>query len=582
MGSIFDANSYIDAVAFVEQASDPATIATRWLLYPKSDGMYQKSPAGTALRLLTTADVPGSGAAPADATYITQTPNSGLSNEQALSTLATGAMQVTTATGVVSSRPNGVTSTATAAGTTTLTAASEQTQVFTGTTTQTCVLPDATTLAVGWIFRIRNTSTGAVTVNANGGGLVVTLAASQEALFICTDIGSAAGTWSMSAVPPTGAFTTLSAFTTGSFPFTMTSDGSSSGFANAAYNGSGTATNNDPRVLFRRAQGSYNSPSAVVNNDRLGAFNWQGWDGDEFYTAAAIFAFVNGTVANDSVPARMTFELIRAAGATSRSEYMGFKGTETVFNDGSADIDFRVESDGNANAFVVDAGTDRVGIGKSSPATVLDVLLTDSGTNAVVNVLTVGHNGGTPTTNFGTGMLLQGESSTTNAQDMARWRTFWDVATHASRSATAVLSVFTSAGETDVLTLTSTGVNLSDLLLQRPVLKDYGEATSSHGNMGSTETFDLTDGNVQTGTLNADCIFTFSNPAASGTYCSLTLYITQDGTGGWNITYPASVDWGNGTPPTLSTTPGALNRLFFDTIDGGTTWNGFLAGKDFA
>lgn len=41
--------------------------------------------------------------APNDATYITQTPSDGLSNEQALSALATGLMQVTTATGVVSS-----------------------------------------------------------------------------------------------------------------------------------------------------------------------------------------------------------------------------------------------------------------------------------------------------------------------------------------------------------------------------------------------------------------------------------------------------------------------------------------------
>lgn len=43
------------------------------------------------------------GSAPADATYITQTANSGLSAEQALSSLATGLMQVTTATGVISS-----------------------------------------------------------------------------------------------------------------------------------------------------------------------------------------------------------------------------------------------------------------------------------------------------------------------------------------------------------------------------------------------------------------------------------------------------------------------------------------------
>lgn len=46
----------------------------------------------------------GTGAnAPASATYITQTANSGLSAEQALSSLATGLMQVTTTTGVVSS-----------------------------------------------------------------------------------------------------------------------------------------------------------------------------------------------------------------------------------------------------------------------------------------------------------------------------------------------------------------------------------------------------------------------------------------------------------------------------------------------
>lgn len=43
------------------------------------------------------------GGAPTDATYITQTPNGTLSNEQALSALATGLMKVTTATGVISS-----------------------------------------------------------------------------------------------------------------------------------------------------------------------------------------------------------------------------------------------------------------------------------------------------------------------------------------------------------------------------------------------------------------------------------------------------------------------------------------------
>jgi hypothetical protein len=46
---------------------------------------------------------------------------------------------------------------------------------------------------------------------------------------------------------------------------------------------------------------------------------------------------------------------------------MAFLTTETVFNDPSNDIDFRVESDGNANMLFVEGGTNRVGVGLSSP-----------------------------------------------------------------------------------------------------------------------------------------------------------------------------------------------------------------------
>lgn len=48
-----------------------------------------------------------SGGAPTDATYITQTPNGSLSAEQALSSLSTGLMKVTTTTGVISTATAG-------------------------------------------------------------------------------------------------------------------------------------------------------------------------------------------------------------------------------------------------------------------------------------------------------------------------------------------------------------------------------------------------------------------------------------------------------------------------------------------
>lgn len=95
----------------------------------------------------------------------------------------------------------GVASTATAAGTTTLTKDSQTNQTFTGSTTQTVVLPNATTLPVGRRFYITNRSTGSVTVNFNGGSLARTLIAGDQATFIVKTNGTSAGTWDISTIP---------------------------------------------------------------------------------------------------------------------------------------------------------------------------------------------------------------------------------------------------------------------------------------------------------------------------------------------------------------------------------------------
>lgn len=85
--------------------------------------------------------------------------------------------------------------TPTAGTTTTLTVSSAKTQQFTGSSTQTVVLPNATTLTVGHQFIVMNRSSGAVTVNMNGGSLLQTLAASSFAIFTLINNGTAAGTW---------------------------------------------------------------------------------------------------------------------------------------------------------------------------------------------------------------------------------------------------------------------------------------------------------------------------------------------------------------------------------------------------
>jgi hypothetical protein len=52
---------------------------------------------------------------------------------------------------------------------------------------------------------------------------------------------------------------------------------------------------------------------------------------------------------------------------------VNLNGGAFTFNEASADLDFRIESNGNANAFFVDAGNDRIGIFNASPSVALDV-----------------------------------------------------------------------------------------------------------------------------------------------------------------------------------------------------------------
>lgn len=83
----------------------------------------------------------------------------------------------------------GYTSTATAAATTTLTNTSSYYQQFTGSTTQTVVLPVTSTLITGWTFHIVNNSTGNLTVNSSGGNAVIVVIPGTTAMVTC--IGTA-------------------------------------------------------------------------------------------------------------------------------------------------------------------------------------------------------------------------------------------------------------------------------------------------------------------------------------------------------------------------------------------------------
>ena len=124
----------------------------------------------------------------------------------------------------------------------------------------------------------------------------------------------------------------------------------------------------------------------------------------------------------------------------------------------------------------------------------------------------------------------------------------------------------------------SSVTNFVDKVIQRPVVKDYGETVNAIGAIGGgTQDIDLESGNVVTGTVDtSETTFTFSNPPTTGTSGSFTLILTNGGS--QTVNWPGAVDWAGGTAPTLTTA--GIDVITFTTIDAGTIWYGFAAGLD--
>lgn len=129
------------------------------------------------------ANISGSTATPSDVTAVST------------ATASSFMVRDTNVNAQINTMVQNVSTTATAAGTTTLTVSSSPLQQFTGSTTQTLIFPNATTLSNGWQYYVTNRSTGVVTVESNGGSTLQAMAASTQAWYTLISNGTSAGTW---------------------------------------------------------------------------------------------------------------------------------------------------------------------------------------------------------------------------------------------------------------------------------------------------------------------------------------------------------------------------------------------------
>ena len=147
-------------------------------------------------------------------------------------------------------------------------------------------------------------------------------------------------------------------------------------------------------------------------------------------------------------------------------------------------------------------------------------------------------------------------------------------------------AVLTSTTTTANAALPKAGGTLSgaivaaDQIISAPIMKDYAETVYAGGNSGTSQTLALTNGNVQTWTMNGNCTFTMPSGSTLQAGSSLTLILPQDGTGSRTGTF-TGVKWAGGTAVTLTTTATTgIDILTFTTFNGGASpvWHGFAAG----
>ena len=115
----------------------------------------------------------------------------------------------------------------------------------------------------------------------------------------------------------------------------------------------------------------YRNSASPANADDLGFINFYGENSANEETLYGQIRVSIADSTNSSEDSR--FIIQTATGGVQETSRIEITGTETIINEDSKDLDFRVESDNLTHAFFVQGSNGDVGIGNASPAYRLDV-----------------------------------------------------------------------------------------------------------------------------------------------------------------------------------------------------------------
>ena len=114
--------------------------------------------------------------------------------------------------------------------------------------------------------------------------------------------------------------------------------------------------NAGPQLVFNR------NSASPADDDLLGKIKYSGNDDAGNSVDYATVNIRAKDVSDGSEDGE--YDISTIVGGTSRSR-VRIDGSETIFNENSVDVDFRIESNGDANMFFVDGGNDRIYMGRN-------------------------------------------------------------------------------------------------------------------------------------------------------------------------------------------------------------------------
>ncbi len=236
-------------------------------------------------------------------------------------------------------------------------------------------------------------------------------------------------------------------------------------------------------------------------------------------------------------------------------------GSVTI-NEFQAALPFRVASNANTHALFLTGTSGNVGLNTSSPQRQLHVYANDtSNTQILIEQDSTG--------DAGIQFSLTGEKN-------------WTMGVDNSDSNSFKIENGTSIGTSNDFVIASNGfvaigtANPTAKFYVNGVTKSLSYTETYITLSGTTPSVDCTAGNIFDITTSGDTTFTFINPPASGTAYSFTLKIVSGGS--HSITWPTSVLWPEGIPPSAPAS-GDTDVYIFYTTNAGTDWYGFQAGN---